>query len=393
LLPATILLGGTSRICNLPQISDIDLLCNILDSMGAEIDRKKDEVSINTDNILHQTHDFDKAGRMRASYYLAGALLGRYKEAEIPLPGGCNLGTRPIDQHIKGFEKLGAKVEISHGLLKITAKELVGTRICLDISSVGATINIMFAAVMAKGVTEIENAAKEPHVVDVANLLNKAGANIQGAGTDLIRIVGVDELKGVEHKVIPDQIETGTYMMMAAATKGDITLHGVCGDDMASVIEKLRDADVNIDKVDDETIRVTRTKPLLGISVKTLPHPGFPTDLQSPMGAMLTIANGTSMITESIWENRFKYTDELNKMGSDISVDGRVAIIRGVDKITGARVIAPDLRGGVALIIAGLMADGETIVSAMEHVNRGYEDIYGKLKSLGADIELINEED
>lgn len=392
LLPATILISGDCKISNLPKISDIQLLEEILTDMGSKIELSDDTMIINNDNIKHSTHNFDKAGKMRASYYLAGALLGRYKEAEIPLPGGCNLGTRPIDQHIKGFEKLGASVKIRHGLMKIKADKLVGTKICLDIVSVGATINIMLAAVMAEGTTVLENVAKEPHVVDIANLLIKAGAKISGAGTDTITIEGVSELKAVEHSVIPDQIEAGTYMIAAAAAGGEVTLKGVCATHMVSVIEKLRDANVTVDIESEDTIKISRQKPLLGISLKTLPHPGFPTDLQSPMGALLTIARGTSMITESIWENRFKYTDELNKMGSDIAVDGRVAVIRGVENITGARVIAPDLRGGVALVIAGLIADGETIISGMEHVNRGYEDIEGKLKALGADIKLVGED-
>lgn len=388
LIPATILFDGDSTISNLPQISDTKLLASILSEMGAKVDFKDDKMRINTDNIAHGTENELKAGKIRASYYLAGALLGKYKEAVIPLPGGCNLGTRPIDLHIKGFEKLGAQVEISHGMLKLKAKKLVGTKIYLDVVSVGATINIMLAAVMAEGTTTIENAAKEPHIVDVANMLNEAGANISGQGTDIITIHGVKSLHGVKHKTIPDQIETGTYMIAAAATGGDVKIKNICLEHMASVIEKLRDANVQVDVLDEETVRVTRKKPLLGISVKTLPHPGFPTDLQSPMGALLTVASGTSMITESIWENRFKYTDELNKMGSEITVTDRTAQIKGVSKITGARVKAPDLRGGVALVIAGLMAQGTTIVSGVEHVNRGYEDIEGKLKSLGADIRL-----
>lgn len=388
LIPATILFDGDSTISNLPQISDTKLLASILSEMGAKVDFKDDKMRINTDKIAHGTENELKAGKIRASYYLAGALLGKYKEAVIPLPGGCNLGTRPIDLHIKGFEKLGAQVEISHGMLKLKAKKLVGTKIYLDVVSVGATINIMLAAVMAEGTTTIENAAKEPHIVDVANMLNEAGANISGQGTDIITIHGVKSLHGVKHKTIPDQIETGTYMIAAAATGGDVKIKNICLEHMASVIEKLRDANVQVDVLDEETVRVTRKKPLLGISVKTLPHPGFPTDLQSPMGALLTVASGTSMITESIWENRFKYTDELNKMGSEITVTDRTAQIKGVSKITGARVKAPDLRGGVALVIAGLMAQGTTIVSGVEHVNRGYEDIEGKLKSLGADIRL-----
>lgn len=393
LIPATILFEGTSTISNLPKISDTKLLADILTDIGANVEVKDDSITINTDGISHSIENEAKAGKMRASYYLAGALLGRYKEAVIPLPGGCNLGTRPIDLHLKGFEKLGAEVEISHGLLKLKADKLVGTRIYLDIVSVGATINLMLAACMAEGTTTIENAAKEPHVVDVASMLNEAGAKIEGAGTDIIRIEGVKSLHGVNHRVIPDQIETGTYMIAAAATGGDVTIKNVCVEHMAALIEKLREANVDVDIIDNETLRVSRKHNLLGISIKTLPYPGFPTDLQSPMGALLVNASGTSIITESIWENRFKYTDELNKMGSNITVDGRRAVFKGVDKITGARVTSPDLRGGAALVIAGLVAEGTTVVAGMEHVNRGYEDIVGKLKVLGADIELKQVED
>lgn len=388
LIPATILFEGTSTISNLPKISDTKLLSDILTDIGAKVEVEGDTITINTEGISHSIENEAKAGKMRASYYLAGALLGRYKEAVIPLPGGCNLGTRPIDLHLKGFEKLGAEVEISHGLLKLKAKKLVGTRIYLDIVSVGATINLMLASCMAEGTTTIENAAKEPHVVDVASMLNEAGAKIEGAGTDTIRIEGVKSLHGVNHRVIPDQIETGTYMIAAAATGGAVTIKNVCVEHMAALIEKLREAGVTVDIIDNETLKVSRNKKLLGISVKTLPYPGFPTDLQSPMGALLVNASGTSIITESIWENRFKYTDELNKMGSNITVDGRRAVFKGVDKITGARVTSPDLRGGAALVIAGLVAEGTTVVAGMEHVNRGYEDIVGKLKELGADIEL-----
>ncbi len=392
-IPATILLSGKTTITNLPRISDTEVLHKLLSEMGSKISIDGTTMVIDNEDILHHTHNFDLAGKMRASYYMCGALLGRYKEAEIPLPGGCNLGTRQIDQHIKGFEKLGAEVKISHGLIRIKADKLVGTNICFDIVSVGATINVMLAATMAEGITKLENVAKEPHVVDIANLLNKAGAKIEGAGTDIITIYGVTSLKGVEHEIIPDQIETGTYMIAAAATKGNVLLTDVCPEHMESVMDKLRDAGVEVAVESSNQIRVKADKKLLAISVKTLPYPGFPTDLQSPIGTMLTVANGTSMIIENIWENRFKYLDELNKMGSDVSVDGRIAIIRGVDKITGARVTAPDLRGGAALIIAGLIAEGYTIVSGVEHVDRGYEDMEMKLKQLGADIKRIREED
>ncbi len=392
LLPATILTSGTCTITNLPQISDIDILEHLLKEMGSSVKREGTSITVCNDEISYKTHNFDEAGKMRASYYLVGALLGKYKKAEIPLPGGCNLGTRQIDQHIKGFEKLGAKVEIKHGLLRVTADRLIGTTICFDVVTVGATINVMLAAVMAEGVTKLENVAKEPHVVDVANLLIKAGAKIEGAGTDAITITGVKELKAVDHAVIPDQIETGTYMIAAAATRGDVILKDVCEEHMQAVIEKLREANVTIEMLDSTRMRVKGNEEIKAVNVKTLPHPGFPTDLQSPMGALLAIASGTSMVTESIWENRFKYTDELKKMGSDIAVDGRVAIIRGVKTLSGSRVVSPDLRGGAALIIAGLVAEGKTIVLGMEHVNRGYEGIEDKLKSLGADIELVKED-
>lgn len=388
LLPATILLDGTNKITNIPKISDVKLLIDIMEEMGAKIEYKDETIEINTEKIKHGTTNDIKAGKIRASYYLAGALLGKYKEAIIPLPGGCNLGPRPIDLHIKGFEKLGANVEVSHGLLKISADKLVGTDIYIDKVSVGATINIMLAAVLAEGTTKLENAAKEPHVVDLANMLNEAGAKISGAGTDVITIEGVKTLHSVNHRVIPDQIETGTYMIASAITGGDITLKNVCVEHMTAVIDKLRETNTDVEIIDDETIRVKREKKLLAVSVKTLPYPGFPTDMQSPLGALLAIASGTSLVTESIWDNRFKYTDELNKMGADITVEGRIAAIKGVDKITGARVVAPDLRGGVALVLAGLAANGITIVTNIEHVNRGYENIEEKLRSLGAEIKL-----
>lgn len=324
--------------------------------------------------------------KIRASYYLLGALLGKYKKAEVALPGGCNIGSRPIDQHIKGFEALGAHVEVKHGMIVATADELTGANIFLDMASVGATINIMLAAVRAKGTTVIENAAKEPHVVEVANFLSSMGADVKGAGTDVIKINGVKELHGTEYMIIPDQIEAGTYMIAGAITGGDVTVNNIIPKHMEAVSAKLSEMGVIIEEY-DEAIRVIANKPLKNIQVKkTLPYPGFPTDMQPQMTALLSVTGGTSIMTESIFESRFSYTDELNRMGANIKVEGNTAIVKGVDELTGAEVTAPDLRAGAGIIIAALAAKGETAVTGVEYVDRGYEHIEDKLKGLGADI-------
>ncbi|OGO85047.1 MAG: UDP-N-acetylglucosamine 1-carboxyvinyltransferase [Clostridiales bacterium GWE2_32_10] len=388
IIPAVLLASKETVVRNLPHISDTRLLVDILKKIGAKCEFVGDILSVSDTKINEYKFEFDEVSKMRASYYFIGALLGRYRKVELPLPGGCNLGSRPIDQHIKAFEMLGAAVKIEHGLIKVEAKKLVGTKIYLDVVSVGATINTMLAAVLAQGETIIENVAKEPHVVDVADFLNKMGAKVQGAGTDIIKIEGVEKLGGCTHTVISDQIEAGTYMVAAAISDGDITIKNINPKHMESITAKLREANVEIIEIKD-TIRVVGKGELKGINVKTLPHPGFPTDMQSQMGALLSIANGTSMITETIWSNRFKYTDELNRMGANIKAEGNVAVIKGVEKLTGAKVKAPDLRGGVALVLAGLVAEGETEVSEIEHIDRGYEEIEVKLNSLGANIRRI----
>jgi UDP-N-acetylglucosamine 1-carboxyvinyltransferase len=327
---------------------------------------------------------------MRASYYLIGALLGRFKKVVIPFPGGCNIGVRPIDQHIKGFEALGAKVSLEHGIISAEAEELIGAPIYLDVVSVGATINIMLAAVKAKGVTVLENAAKEPHVVDVANFLNLMGANIKGAGTDVIKITGVEKMHGCEYMVIPDQIEAGTYMIAAAATKGDVLVKNVIPKHLESISAKLMEMGAEIIEYDD-AIRVIGKEPLKAVNIKTLPYPGFPTDLQQPMAVLMCMAEGTGTITESIFENRFKYVDELIKMGAEILVNGRAAMINGRKKLSGTTLSATDLRAGAAMVIAGLVADGKTEVTELKHLDRGYENMEKKLLDLGAKIIRISD--
>ena len=330
--------------------------------------------------------------RMRASYYFIGSLLARFKQARVELPGGCPIGVRPIDQHIKGFEALGAEVVIEHGAVNVKADRLVGTNIFFDVVSVGATINVMIAATLAEGVTTLENVAKEPHVVDVANFLNTMGADIKGAGTDIIRIRGVKELRGCSYSVIPDQIEAGTFMISAAATRGDITIKNVIPKHLESITAKLIEMGVVVEEGDD-SVRVTVDGELKGVNIKTTPYPGFPTDIQQPMSSLLSTVPGRSMINESIYENRHKHTDELKKMGANIKVEGRVALIDGVEKLTGAVVVATDLRAGAAMVVAGLMAEGETEITNIEHIDRGYPHIEEKFRSLGADIHRVSCED
>lgn len=387
IIPAAILCSCSSKLENVPDIKDVQKMLDILERMGAEIYREKDTVVINTDKAISYDCSAyeDEMGKMRASYYLLGALLGRYKKAVVPLPGGCNIGDRPIDQHIKGFEALGAEVRIEHGLVKMKADKLIGANIYLDVVSVGATINIMLAAVRAEGLTVIENAAKEPHIVDVANYLSLMGANIKGAGTDTIRIRGVEEMTGCEYSVIPDQITAGTYMMAAAATGGDVLVRNVIPKHMEAVSAKLRE--MGIEVIDDNGgIRVIGRRPLKCCRVKTLPYPGFPTDLQQPMAVLMSIAQGQSIINESIFESRFKYVDELRRMGADISINGRIAHINGVESLTGTRIEATDLRAGAAMVIAALIAEGETRIANIHYIDRGYEKLEEKMRSLGASI-------
>lgn len=387
IIPAAILCSCSSKIDNVPDIKDVNKIVAILEKMGAEIYREKDTLIINTDKpINYDCSEYEEeTGKMRASYYLLGALLGRYHKAIVPLPGGCNIGDRPIDQHIKGFEALGAKVLIEHGQVKMTADRLIGADIYLDVVSVGATINIMLAATRAEGMTIIENAAKEPHIVDVANFLNLMGANIKGAGTDTIKIKGVDEMHGCEYSVVPDQITAGTYMMAAAATCGNVLIKNVIPKHMEAVTAKMREMGVEIIE-EDNGIRVIGKENIKGCKVKTLPYPGFPTDLQQPMAVLMSIASGQSVITESIFENRFKYVDELRKMGAEISINGRVANITGVPTLSGTKIKATDLRAGAAMVIAGLIAEGETRITDIQYIDRGYEKLEDNIRSLGGII-------
>lgn len=391
LIPAAILSRNVIVMDNVPQINDVQKMVNILRKLGVRIDSEGDVLIIDArEKISHDCSPYqDQTGRMRASYYLLGALLGRYHEAIVPLPGGCNIGDRPIDQHIKGFEALGAKVVIEHGQVKMKADRLVGTDIYLDVVSVGATINIMLAAVLAEGKTVIENVAKEPHIVDVANFLNKMGANIKGAGTDTIRIRGVEKLGSCSYSVVPDQITAGTYMMAAAATGGNVLVSGVIPKHMESVTAKLREMGAEV-AVEGDGLRVKNDKERLkACRIKTLPYPGFPTDLQQPMAVLMAIAEGNSMIQESIFENRFKYVDELRKMGANITISGRIANITGVPKLSGTKIVSTDLRAGAAMVIAALVAEGESEVTGLQYIDRGYENLEGNFRDLGARIRRV----
>ncbi|MDD6354225.1 MAG: UDP-N-acetylglucosamine 1-carboxyvinyltransferase, partial [Lachnospiraceae bacterium] len=382
----------TVTIENLPNVRDINVLLQAIEEIGAKVERiNEHKVKINGSFIQDVTVDNEFIRRIRASYYLIGALLGKYKKAEVALPGGCDIGSRPIDLHIKGFRAMGAKVEIAHGLVAAEAEHLVGTHIYLDKVSVGATINIMMAAAMADGKTVIENAAKEPHVVDVANFLNSMGANIRGAGTDVIRIVGVEKLHATEYSVIPDQIEAGTFMFAVAAAGGNVLVKDVIPKHLEATTAKLLEVGCQVEEFDD-SVRVISDGHLKHTQVTTLPYPGFPTDMQPQMAVLLGIAEGTSTVTESIFENRFKYVDELTRMGADIKVESNIAIISGVKRYTGARVNAPDLRAGAALVIAGLAAEGITVVDDIYYIQRGYEALEEKLTKIGAKIARVEDE-
>jgi len=393
ILPAAVMASkGKSVIDNIPDIEDVQCIERIIESLNGKITRNKDSVIIDSTAVNSVCANTDDVRKMRASYYLIGALLGRFKEAKVALPGGCSIGVRPIDQHIKGFEALGASVNIEHGVITAKADRLIGTNIYFDVVSVGATINVMLAASLAEGTTVLENVAKEPHVVDVANFMNSMGANIKGAGTDIIRITGVKELKGCNYSVIPDQIEAGTYMIAAAGCGGEVIINNVIPKHMESISAKLIEMGVEIIEKEDSII-VKSDKNLRGVNVKTLPYPGFPTDIQQPMTTLLSVSKGRSIVNESIWESRFKFVDELKKMGANIKVEGRTAIIEGVDKLTGAVLKATDLRAGAAMIIAGLMAEGITEVTSIDHVDRGYPHIEEKFKMLGADIKRVKIEE
>ena len=392
IIPAAILAGDVVRIENIPQISDVQLIIEILDSMGAEIKLiNKNTIEINTANITYQSVPYELTSHFRASYYLIGAMLGRFKRAKVAMPGGCNFGVRPIDLHIKGFEMLGSKVDIVDGMVCAEADKLVGASIYMDNVSVGATINVMLAAVLARGLTVIENAAKEPHIVDLANFLNSMGADVRGAGTDVIKIRGVEKMHGCTYSIIPDQIEAGTYMVAAAACGGDVLIKNVIPKHLESISAKLEEAGAEIIEYDD-AVRVTRFKNLTKCNVKTMPHPGFPTDMQPQMAVLLSIANGTSILSESVWDNRFQYIGQLLRMGANIQVDGKIAVIEGVKKLTGVNVKATDLRAGAAMIIAGLVADGVTTVENINYIDRGYEDVVAKFSAIGADIKRVKVE-
>ena len=382
----------TVYIDNLPDVRDINALLEAMEGIGTRIERVgRHAVKVNGSSVENFIVESESMKKIRASYYLLGALLGKYKKAQVPLPGGCNIGSRPIDQHLKGFKAMGARTKVEHGFVIAEAETLHGAHIFLDMVSVGATINIMMAAVMAEGSTTIENAAKEPHVVDVANFLNSMGASIKGAGTDVIRIKGVRALHRTEYSIIPDQIEAGTFMFAAAVTGGDIVLHNVIPKHLEATSSKLMELGCRIHEYDD-AIQVVAPAKLQGTHVKTMPYPGFPTDMQPQMAVSLAIADGTSIVTESIFENRFRYVDELARMGASVKVEGNVAVISGVERFTGARVSAPDLRAGAALVIAGLAAEGITIVDDIYYIERGYENLDQKFQGLGAKIEKVASE-
>ncbi len=389
ILAASVMTDETVTIENLPNVRDINVLLQAIEGIGAKVERvDAHKVMISGSSIQDVTVDNEYIRKIRASYYLIGALLGKYKKAQVALPGGCEIGSRPIDLHIKGFRAMGADVDIAHGLVCAEATGLKGTHIYLDKVSVGATMNIMMAAAMAEGKTVIENAAKEPHVVDLANFLNSMGASIRGAGTDVIRIVGTDKLHGTEYSIIPDQIEAGTFMFAAAAAGGNVLVKNVIPKHLEATTAKLLEVGCTIEEFDD-AVRVISSGKLTHTQVTTLPYPGFPTDMQPQMAVVLAIAEGTSTITESIFENRFRYVDELTRMGASIKVESNIAIITGVEKYTGARVNAPDLRAGAALVIAGLCAEGVTIIDDIHYVERGYEDFEGKLRGIGAQMEKV----
>lgn len=389
IIPAAIMADGVCVIENLPGIEDVASLRSTLNKMGAVCEYiDKHTLKVDSTGDITNCAAFEEVKKIRASYYLLGALLGRYKKAEVALPGGCNFGTRPIDLHLKGFRLLGADVEVTNGIVKVKAERLHGAQIYMDQVSVGATINIMLAASMAEGTTIIENCAKEPHVVDTANFLNMMGANIKGAGTDIIRIKGVEKLHGAEYTIIPDQIEAGTYMIAAAIAGGDVTVRNIIPKHMDSLTAKLAEMGAAIEKQDD-SIRVMANGRLHCANIKTMSYPGFPTDLQPQMTALLSVCDGISVVTENVWDNRYQYVAELKQLGAKITVESRVAMIEGVQKLTGARVAATDLRAGAAMVIAGLSAEGTTEIDNIKYIDRGYEDIENKLSALGADIKRV----
>lgn len=391
-IPAALLVDGVSRIENVPKIQDVLIICDIINKLGAKADFEDDVLVIDARDMKYSSAPYELVRKMRASYYLIGAMLGRFGKAEVAMPGGCNLGPRPIDQHCKGFEALGASTDVSGGVIYAEAEKLVGGHVYLDIVSVGATMNIMLAAALAEGVTFIENAAREPHIVDLANFLNVMGANIKGAGTDCIKITGVKKLLGGTYSIIPDQIEAGTFMVAAAATRGDVLIKNVIPKHLDAITSKLIEMGITVEEFDD-SVRVCcdKDKILNRVSVKTLPYPGFPTDMQPQIAALLSVVGGTSTITETVWDSRFRYVDELKRMGANIRVDGKCAVIEGVSSLTGAPVHATDLRAGAAMVIAGLIANGNTEIYELKHIDRGYEKLEEKFMSLGAKIRRVYE--
>ena len=396
IIPAALMVDGVCRIENIPQISDVTLILQILQELGAEVKTiNRTTVDVDCSHIRNRKVSMEQGSKIRASYYLVGALLGRFGWAQVPMPGGCDLGGRPIDQHIKGFAAMGAQVDVRNGYIDATVstgRRLTGGQVYLDIVSVGATMNIMLGAALADGMTVIENAAKEPHIVDLANFLNSMGADIRGAGTDVIKVRGVDRLHGGTYSIIPDQIEAGTYMAAVAAAGGEVLIKNVIPKHLDCITAKLLEMGVDVEE-QDEAVLVRRTGPLTRANIKTMPYPGFPTDMQSQIGAVLCTAQGTSIITEGVWDNRYRYVDELRRMGASVQVDGKVAVIEGVDHLTGAPVHACDLRAGAAMVIAGLAAQGVTEVDAIHHIERGYENLVEKLAAVGADIRIIETPD
>ena len=392
LLAGTLLAQDVCVLHNVPNISDVDNMLEMLKALGADIKRLGvHDYSIDTKNVNVYVVEHQLADRLRASYYFLGALLGRFKRARVACPGGCNFGTRPMDLHLSGFELLGAKCNTAHGIINCSADTLTGATILLDIASVGATINIMLAAVKARGLTIIENAAREPHIVDLANFLNQMGARISGAGTNVIKIYGVTDMHGCEYTVVPDQIEAGTYMLAAAVAGGDVTIKNVIPKHLESITAKLSESGVKVIEGDDY-IQIISDRNFDPVRIKTAPHPGFPTDMQPQIAVMLTLAKGTSVISEGVWKNRFQYTGQLLKMGAKIQVDGTIAIFEGVEELTGAPVRADDLRAGAAMIIAGLVASGKTEITDIKYIDRGYEDYIGKLRAIGADIYRVSDD-
>ena len=391
IIPAALLVDGVCRIENLPQISDVTLMLKMLQELGASVKLvNKTTLEVDSSRVVNRQVPYESGRKIRASYYLIGALLSRFGSAEVPLPGGCDFGGRPIDQHIKGMVAMGAEVDVRNGYVcaKCAEGRLKGTQIYLDVVTVGATMNIMLAATLAEGLTIIENAAKEPHIVDLANFLNSMGADIMGAGTDVIKVRGVERLRGGEYSIIPDQIEAGTYMAAVAATGGEVRINNIIPKHMECITAKLLEMGVEVEEEGDSLI-VRRNGPLQRTNVKTMPYPGFPTDMQPQIAAVLCLAEGTSVLTEGVWDNRYRYTNEFRRMGAKIQVDGKIAIIEGVESMTGAPVEACDLRAGAAMVIAGLAARGTTEVSNIKHIERGYEDIVGKLSGVGADIRIV----